>query len=423
MTLALSGVRVLELTHIWSGPLAGRVLTDLGAEVIHISSRAVLDSTPVTSQEAEFLGTFPANNPGEKPWERHVLKNDLNRNKLGLTLELNTSSGVDVFKRLVKISDVVMENYSPRVMPNFGLDYPVLRKLHPGIIMCSMPGYGLSGPYRDYVAFGTNIEPACGLSELMGYPNEGPRLSGNPYPDPAAAMHAVAAILTALYHRNKTGDGQQIDLSQCESATCWMGEAVLDYAINNRAPKRMGNHHPSYAPFGCYPCKGNDKWVVIEIRSDAQWLAFIRIMGNPSWVKEKKFSDLSARLRHRFELDKLIAEWTTLYSHYEVMQKLQKEDVPAGAVLNAEEILSDPHLSQREFFLDIDHPGIGSYNYVGSAIRFKGDHHYPNRPAPSLGEHNGYVLRKILGLSEKEVTDLEKEGVIGTAPLNKPCER
>ena len=230
MTFALEGTRILDLTHVWSGPLAGRILADLGAQVIKISSRAMIDAEPISPEDAEFIGVYPDNDPGMRPWNRHVLENDLNRNKLGVTLELNTFQGAEVFKRLAKISDVVLENFSPRVMKNFGLGYPTLKQIHPGIIMCSMPAYGLTGPYQDYIAFGTNIEPACGLSGITGYVDGEPKLSGNPYPDAAAAMHAVAAILTALFFRHTSGKGQQIDLSQCESATCLIGESILGYS-------------------------------------------------------------------------------------------------------------------------------------------------------------------------------------------------
>ena len=206
----LEGIRILDLTRVWSGPLAGRVLADLGAEVIYIVGRVTVSAYRHLPNAAEMMGIFPDNDPGERPWNRMSQANDFGRNKLGLTLELNTPEGVDIFKRLVKISDVVLENFSPRVMPNFGLDYVVLRKINPSIIMCSMPGYGLTGPYRDYVSYGTNLDPATGLASLMGYPGEEAHMSGNAYPDPVAALHASGAILTALYHRNRTGQGQHI---------------------------------------------------------------------------------------------------------------------------------------------------------------------------------------------------------------------
>ena len=378
----LSGIRVLELTHVWSGPLAGRVLADLGAEVIHIRSRAMVDNRAISTKEARFLGTFPDDDPGPKPWERHTLGNDLNRNKLGLTLELNTDAGKTVFTKLVNISDVVLDNFSPRVMKNLGLDYPLLKDINPGIIACSMPGFGLTGPQRDQVSFGTTIEPASGLSAMMGYKDGVPMLSGNPYPDPAAAMHMVGAILTALVYKQKTGEGQQIDLSQCESATCLMGEWLLECVLCHRHQKRRGNRHHHYAPCGCYPCKGDDKWVVIEIHSEDEWQAVCRAMGHCEWENDDRFLNASSRMHYHDDLDHLISAWTSGKTPHEVMHQLQKNGVRAGAVLNAEDLFHDPHLKTREFFKYYDKPGIGRRAYAGLPFRFRENMNPPVKPAP-----------------------------------------
>ncbi len=227
-----------------------------------------------------------------------------------MTLELNTPQGIDIFKRLVKISDVVLENFSPRVMPNFGLDYPVLKEINPGIILCSMPGYGLTGPYRDYVSYGTNLDPFSGLASLMGYPGEGAHMSGNAYPDPAAALHATGAILTALFHKIRSGQGQHIDLSQAESATCLIGETVLGYALNGKIPPRLGNRHPVHAPQGCYRCKGEDQWVAIAVSSEREWEALCRVLEHPEWIKDERFADSNNRRKNQNDLDEIIEIWT-----------------------------------------------------------------------------------------------------------------
>jgi crotonobetainyl-CoA:carnitine CoA-transferase CaiB-like acyl-CoA transferase len=417
MASALSGIRILDITHVWSGPLAGKVLADLGAKVIHIQSRALADEGPVDRETAAFLGTFPDDDPGVRPWDRHALGNDLNRNKMGLSLELNTPAGVDIFKRLVALSDVVLDNFSPRVMENFGLDYTVLKEVNPGIIMCAMPGYGLTGPYRDHVAFGTTIEPAAGLTGITGYPGETPQLSGNPYPDAAAAMHAAAAILTALYYREKTGMGQQIDLSQCESATCLMGEFVVDYTLNGVMQEPTGNRHPCFAPYGCYPCRGDDKWITIEIETEEKWRALVSIMGNPPWAEADRFLNIKRRREKYSELDDLISKWTSGFTHMDLMGMLQEKGIPAGAVLNAKELMADPHLNRRQFFKEVNHPETGSRLYPGCVVRFKHDPDQPDNPAPMLGQHNEYVLKEILGLQPEEITRLEQEGVIGKDPL------
>lgn len=418
MNYLLTGIRILDLTRVWSGPLAGRILADLGAEVIHIIGRSTVSGAEIPPEDARILGIFPENDPGERPWNRRSQDNDFNRNKLGMTLELNTPEGIAIFKRLVRISDVVLENFSPRVMPNFGLDYPVLKEINPGIILCSMPGFGLTGPFRDYVSYGTNLDPFSGLASLMGYPGESAHMSGNAYPDPAAALHATGAILTALFHKQQTGQGQHIDLSQAESAVCLIGEAVLGYALNGKIPARTGNRHPVFAPHGCYRCKGEDRWVAIAVSTEEEWQALCRVLGQPDWMKDERFSDPINRRNNQDELDELIGAWTGHHTHYEAMHILQEAGVPAGAVLDAAELLNDEQLRARGFFQEINHPECGSRKYCGLPIKISGTPEPSKKPAPCLGEHNQYILGELLGLSKEEITQLEEKDIIGTRPID-----
>jgi len=414
--LPLEGTRVLDLTRVWAGPVAARILADLGAEVISIVAASMLVDAPVTPEVAKLVATFPDNDPGERPWNRHSMQNDFARNKLGMTLDLSADAGIDVFKRLVGISDVVLENFSPRVMPNFGLDYRNLKKINPGIILCSMPGFGDSGPYRDYISFGTNLYPFCGLSSLMGYQGGAPMMSGNAYPDPVASLNAANAIMTALFYRKRSGNGQYINMSQAEASTCLIGETVLGYALNRRVPPRDGNRHPSHAPQSAYPCKGEDKWVAIAVTCEEEWRALGEAMGNPVWVEEERFSDQLSRLEHRDEMDAMISAWTRQRSPYEAMHLLQEAGVPAGAVLNAPELMSDPHLNARDFYWEIDHPEAGRYRYCGFPIKLSDTPARVRHPAPCLGEHNEYVLGELLGLSDKEIKALEEEKIISKVP-------
>jgi crotonobetainyl-CoA:carnitine CoA-transferase CaiB-like acyl-CoA transferase len=414
----LEGTRVVDLTRVWSGPLAGRILADLGAEVIHIVGRVTVSAAAITPETAQMMGIFPEDDPGERPWNRKSQDNDFNRNKLGMTLELNTPEGIAIFKRLVKISDVVLENFSPRVMPNFGLDYPVLKEINPGIILCSMPGYGLTGPYRQYVSYGTSLDPFSGLASLMGYPGEGAHMSGNAYPDPAAALHATGAILTALFHKIRSGQGQHIDLSQAESAVCLIGETVLGYALNEKIPPRMGNRHPVYAPQGCYRCQGEDQWVAIAVASDREWEALCRVLGHPEWIKDERLADSNLRRKNQKDLDERIEIWTGQHTHQEAMRRLQEAGVPAGAVLDAAELLADEHLRARDFFWEINHPEVGPRKYCGLPIKFSKASSPSRKPAPCLGEHNEHILGELLGLSQGEITRLEEQGIIGTQPID-----
>jgi crotonobetainyl-CoA:carnitine CoA-transferase CaiB-like acyl-CoA transferase len=417
MRLPLEGVRVLDLSQVWSGPLAGRILADLGAEVIHIVSRRRIPLTQVSPEVAAILGMFPENDPGQSPWNRSSMINDFARNKLGMTLELNTDEGLEIFKRLVKVSDIVLENFSPRVMANFGLDYPDLKRINPGIIMCRMPGFGLTGPYRDYVSYGTNLDPASGLASLMGYPGQNAHMSGNAYPDPVAGLHAAGAILTALFYRRRTGKGQNIDLSQAESATCVIGEAVLGYCLNKKIPQNSANRHPEHAPHGCFPCKGEDKWVMISVTTEQAWAAFCHAIGAPHLATDSKYATGRLRVINQDELDELVRSWTLQYTHYEAMERLQRFGVSAGAVLNAAELATNPHLAERGFFWEIDHPEAGRHNYCGLPIRLSGASPTPRRPAPCMGEHNRLILGRILGLSDEEIDELERKDIIGTTPL------
>lgn len=422
--MVLAGVRVLDLSRVWSGPLAVRMLADMGAEVILIEAphgragdKASLELMKQMRKEGIRFPYFPDGDPGEQPWNRRGPSNDFHRNKLGITLDLRHPQGQDIFKQLVKISDVVLENYTPRVMKNFGLDYPVLREINTGIIMVSMPGYGMTGPYRDYPAYGSTLEQHAGFSSIMGYADSGPYRTQSTYPDPVASVSAASAVMLALWHRRHTGKGQYIDLAQIETSTCLIGEAILDYSMNKRPPQRLGNRHPFMAPHGCYRCRGEDKWVVIAVATDEEWEAFSSAIGNPPWTKEERFADQLSRWKNQDELDRLIEEWTTQYDHYEVMYLLQRAGITAGAVLNAKEMLSDPQLKERNYFIEVSHPQAGTHLYPGLALKLSKTPASFRRPAPCVGEHNEYVLGKLLGLSKDRIAQLEEDKIISTGPL------
>ena len=230
------------------------------------------------------------------------------------------------------------------------------------------------------------------------------------------AINAANAILTALFYRKRTGKGQYIDLSQAEATICLVGESVLGYALNGQVPPRIGNRHPFYAPHNTYPCKGEDQWVAIAVTSEEEWQALCDVMGHPDWTTEDRFSDPLNRWENQDELDEFISAWTRQHSHIEAMHLLQKAGVPAGAAMNAPELVSDPHLADRGFFLDIEHPEAGKHRYCGLPIKFSKTPAISTRPAPCLGEHNEYVLGELLGMSEKEIKDLEEQKIISKVP-------
>lgn len=413
---ALGNIRIVDLTQIWSGVIASRILGDMGAQLLKIEAARRYDN-------CRNYGALPNNQPGERPYNRRALFNMRNRNKLGITLDLSTVKGKELFKRLVAISDVVMENFSARVMRNLGLDYAVLRQVKPSIVMISMPAFGMSGPEKDYIGQGTNLTPLTGLVGVTGYPDRGPHHVDS-YTDHVAGVTAVGAVMAALLYRLRTGRGQYIDLSQREASIRFLGDAVLDYGMNGRVAGPRGNRHPWMAPHGCYPSKGNDAWVTIAVGTEEQWQALCRVIGHPEWVDDPRFATSLERWKHQAELGPVIAAWTRERDHYEAMRLLQDAGVPCGPVLNAKELLEDPHLKSRGFFWKTgvaEAPELGEVPIVGPLWKFSRTPGTFRSPAPRLGEHNAVVFGEILGMSAEEIAALEAEGVVGGIPAARPA--
>ena len=420
--LALAGVRVLDLTRGWSGPIGARFMADLGAEVIkieYLTDRGMASvETPKDPTDFAIVchAAYPDNDPGEDPYNRYGPFNEYNRNKMSLTLDLTNQRCKEAFLTLVSISDVVIENYSPRVMANFGLDYQSLRLVNPSIIFIAMPGFGMTGPHRHHVSYGTNIEPTAGLSNLIGYPGATPYKSGEAYPDPNAGLHGVAAVLTALFYRRRTGMGQFIDLSQNEAAVGLIGEALLAFDMNNEEPVRMGNRHPYHAPHNTYRCKGEDSWVTITVTNDQEWQSLSDLMGNPSWAREEKFGDQLSRWQYQDELDEHISRWTSGRDCMEVMHTLQAAGVTAAAVYTNRDIVEDPHLKERGYFQEIPHPRTGPTLFSGVPVLLSKTPGALRTHAPMMGEHNDFLLRDLVGLGEEEVSGLKAQKAVVTHP-------
>lgn len=402
--LPLQGVRVIDTCIYWAGPMATGLLADLGAEVIKIESIQRLD-------HLRLLGGWPT--PDGYEWS--AVFNGANRNKYGITLNLNHPRGKEIFKRLVEIGDIVAENFSPRVMENWGLTYEVLKGLNPRLIMLSMPGFGATGPWQNYVTFGPNVEMVSGMPTVSGYPDGEPMMTGY-IADPAAGLMGAVAVMVALQHRHRTGKGQHIDLSQMEAITAFMGEAIMDYTMNGRLQPRRGNRHPSIAPHGVYRCKGDDEWVTITISFEEEWYRFCDAMGNPAWTKDARFSDNKSRYQNHDALDEFIENWTSQQDRHEVMRILQQAGVAAGAVLSYADVLSDTHLQERGFFEVVTRPVTGTHPYPGFPAKLTETPVTIRRPAPTLGQDNEYILKKLLGMTKEEINQLAEEEIIGTKP-------
>jgi len=396
----LEGYRVIDFGWAAAAPRATCLLADMGAEVIKVETRKRPD--PVR---------FGPDNLKRDP-EMDPLFHSINRNKLGILLDLTHSEGIELIKRLVRISDVVVENFSPGVMKRFTLDYDELKKIKPDIIMISFPGVGSEGPLADVVTYGPSLAGLAGLDSLIGY--EGERVLGmqQAYADINAALHGAFAIQIALYHREKYGEGQHIEVAQIESLLSTMPEPIMEFSINGRTLSTLGNVNNVIPVHNNYPCKGEDKWVSLAICTEEEWERFCKAIGDPPWRKREEFADGYKRSLNRKELDRLIGEWTIGKTPNEAMEILQKAGVAAAPCADTEDRFLDPHFQERQNIVNVDHPVTG-VDFVPNVIcKLSETPGEIRRPAPLLGEHNDYVYGELLGLSKDEIERLIQEKII-----------
>ncbi len=414
MPAPLEGVRVLDLSTWWAGPLGTMFLADLGAEVIKIEAVQRVDS---------YRGTFAGQVPSDKPYETSPVFNAVNRNKRGVTLDMASPKGAEVFRRLVRASDVVCENYSARVMENLGVEYATLRRHNPTLVMVSLTGFGRSGPWRDYVAFAATVEALSGIPSVTGYAGGPPLLPGAIMGDPLPGLFCAIAVLAALEHRRRTGQGQYVDMSQLEPTAWTVADALLDFQMNRRTWPRQGNRVAEMAPHGAYRCRGSDEWVAIAVEDDDQWRRLCDAMGRPEMARDPRYADLAGRQAHADDIRQAIEAWTRQRDKREAMRLLQEAGVTAGAVLNPRDLLSDPQLESRNFFPMVDRAEVGPRPYPGCPIKLSATPAGIRSPAPLLGEHNALALGELLGMTRSEMEALAREHVIGTAPLSTPPAR
>jgi crotonobetainyl-CoA:carnitine CoA-transferase CaiB-like acyl-CoA transferase len=406
----LNGIRIIDLTMVYAGPVATKIMAELGAEVIKIES----------SQRSDVFtraNVYPENKPDGEPWNRGSFFHSLNAGKRAISLNLGTDKGREIFRRLVKISDAVTENFSPRVMQNWGLDYEELKKINPRIVMVSISGLGNTGPLKNYSMYVPGMEGMSGLTYVTGYPDQPPLISGNAYGDWVTGNNAAMALITALYHQKATGQGQYVDVSGREATICHLGDIVMDYTLNKQDRTRTGNRHPQFAPHGCYRCKGEDEWVAIGVENGEQWKRFKQTVGNPD-LQNMKYSSTRARRENQTELDRLIEEWTIQKDKFEIMQILQKARVPAGALLNMKEINLNPQLKKRGFFKLIDHGKTIGQRPIPSQLpaKFRGLKEFPLKRAPHFAEDTKYILGSLLKMSGEDIKLLEKDNIINAIP-------
>ena len=368
--MPLEGIRVLDSSYVFALPYAGGLLADMGAEVIKVEG----PGRPDITRTGGFAGNFPERDLGEDWWNRPSTYNLIHRGKRSLTLDLTDERGRDVFRQLVRVSDVVMENFTPRVMRGWGLDYPNLRQIKPDIVMVSNTGYGHGdGPYSGYPAQATTQEGTHGHCWITGYSGGPPAKAGASFVDFLSTWTALFAIGTALRYRNRTGHGQWVDIGMYQAGVMFASEYIMDAIANGREGGRIGNRHPHRALQGCYPAQGEDQWITLSVGSDEQWQALCRLMGQEDLASDSNFADVLARQRNHDRLDKLISDWTVGFDKYELMHRLQAEGIPAGPVLTGKDIHFDPHYQSRGFLERVTYPPerkIGTRPFIGRPYKF-----------------------------------------------------
>jgi crotonobetainyl-CoA:carnitine CoA-transferase CaiB-like acyl-CoA transferase len=411
--LPLEGIRVLDLGMFWAGPFAGKWLADAGAEVIKVESCSHPDNLRILAR-----GVYPNGEPGEHPWNRSGMINERNRNKLGITLELGKAEGREILRRLVKISDVIIENYSTRVLANWQLDYPRLREINRQIILASIYSQGATGPESSYVSFGGTLEQLAGLTYITGYADELPGIPAVQLPDPLGGAMGAGLILAALRLRRITGEGTHIDLSQRENVVSLLGDVFMEFAMNGRVVERMGNRDKHMAPQGAYRCLGEDAWVTLSVANDEQWAGLCRAIGQPELITDRRFETVVVRHENQEAIDELITAWTSLRTNGDAMRTLQEWGVAAGAVYDAADLYKDPQLKARGFWEEIKDHEAGMHSYPGRPFKLSRTPLTTRMPTPSLGQDNVYVFRELLGMSEEELRHLRDSGIIGTEPTD-----
>ena len=394
-TDALAGLKVLDFTWAYAGPGATRYLTDYGATVVKVESSKKLDTY-------RTVGPFK---DGRAGIERSGGFSNANMGKYDLSLNLATTEAREIALRLVRWADVVIENFSPRVMRTWGLDYPSLRKIKPDLVMLSSCLSGQTGPAAMLAGYGTMGAVMAGFGELTGWPDRAPSATYGAYTDYVAPKFTTAALLAAVDHKRRTGQGQYIDLSQAECSMHLLSPAIMDYTVNGRIQMRMGNANAEYAPSGVYPCLGNDRWIALAAPTDQVWRALCQAAVT-GWSEDARFATAPARLEHREALDAAIAVWTAGFEPAALEELLQGVGVPAHRLSNAPDVLADPQLKAREHIVFLDHPQFGSVPYESSRMRFSRTPAVLRWPGPKIGEHNDYILRKLLGLDDAEVAEL-----------------
>jgi benzylsuccinate CoA-transferase BbsF subunit len=426
MTAVLDGIKVADFSWFGAGPICAQNLARFGATVVRVESEAHIDGLrgvmPFAMQpcpECNGAGCAKCGNTGKVTKTGYNVSgyfNNYNAGKLDITINMSTERGHEMARKLVAWCDIFITNQTPRIIERWRFTYDELKKINPRIIAAYQPMQGFSGPHRDFFGFGAVLNAITGYNELSGFPHRPPMGLGTNYPDYVINPgHTLVAILAALRHRERTGEGQMIELAQIESVVATLAPAVMDYTSNGRVQSRKGNRLSYAAPHGAFRCRDIevqgqptptlDRWVAFGIFTDVQWRALVDAMGSPAWAQDARFATFDGRKQHEDELEARINEWTRDQTAEDVMRLLQSKGIPAGVVQNAKDVLEDEHLRARGYFEYLDHPETGRSAYDGAPFRLPKTPGKLNRAAPLLGQDNEYVCKEILGMTDEEIAE------------------
>jgi crotonobetainyl-CoA:carnitine CoA-transferase CaiB-like acyl-CoA transferase len=404
--LPLAGLRVIDCTMFWAGPFVGHFLAALGADVIKVESTQRPDGIRVASTQRPTADRW---------WEWSAMFHGINAGKRGITLDLSRPRGLALVKALIAKADALVENFSPRVLDNLGLRYEELARANPGLVMVRMPAFGLGGPWRDRTGFAQTMEQISGLAWVTGFADGPPVIPRGPC-DPLAGLHAALALLVALEHRRRTGEGQLVESTMVEAALNAAADQVLERQAYGRTLGRRGNRGPVAVPQNLYACRGDERWLALAVVTDAQWAALVELLGRPAWAADGVLATREGRRAAEDRIDAGLARWCAADDRDALVERLLARGVPAAPVLHPREFAANPQARGRGFFATETHPVTGAHELPGLPMRISGLERWHRGPAPTLGEHTAAVLRELLGLDDAALADLAADGVIGERP-------
>jgi crotonobetainyl-CoA:carnitine CoA-transferase CaiB-like acyl-CoA transferase len=408
-TIFDGNLRVLDISMGWAGPLVGQMFAEMGADVVKVEDTHHFDW---------WRGSLSMAPPEMQPIERAAVFNTANRGKRGVTLDLASARGIEILKRLIEVSDILVENFSPGVMNRLGLGYDSVSAINPRLIMISMPSFGSDGPECNARGYGNTVEAMAGVTGLTGYHDgDGQRYTlSNALGDPVGGLHGVFALMVALRERARTGRGQLIELAQVESLIPFVADAMLDYQFTGKVPAARGNRHREHAPHGIYRCAGDDNWIALACETDDQWRRLASALSVERLADDPRFNLESARKANEDALDAELSRALAPLSADDCVARLRDAGVLVAPVNPAAAVIADPQIQSREYFVAIDRAVVGTHLYPGAVARLPDTPLRADAPAPLLGEHNRQVFGEILGMSDDDVAELERAGVIGSSP-------